>query len=656
MKLDLCSISLAATLCFQFNYAGADTLTSIADTYGQADNVWDAQISPNGEYVALGCSPDGWPAICVYDLREPEKPRVLKGAEGIRMLNFYWASDKHIISNSASYEQVNTSAGLRHFEFRRAISFDVTSGDYTILLKNVGLYLDTSQVVSTCHAKPNTVMMQLIVRASNEAPTGSIVRNTRAGFRSQYYEVDLNSGRGKLINHRNTSIVGMLVDQHCKPVIDIFYNDQRGEFGLETANNRRRFFDLQNSPVWPMDVIGLSDDKRSVIVRADYTDHYGLHRISLSDGTIEPIRVEGKALGNVGVLRDEERGTITGFSYLDDLVRHSYIDPDLHKLQTDLESALGKLVRIQSMSSSRSMMTISAETAGEPLQFFLYDARNAELSSLGSIAPHLIQKPQSRVEVLNYTARDGLSIQAYVVFPPEKQISDGPFPVLIMPHGGPESRDDASFDWWSHAYAAAGYVVIRPNFRGSSGYGSDFRNAGFGEFGGKMIEDIIDAVDWAQTSGLSSDNRACIVGSSYGGYAALMGSLLSDKIACVVAVSPVTDIFAHMARYDTDSAAYNYWARYAGGNKFSSAAMRASITPISRIDEYKVPIMLIHGKSDWVVQISQSHNFVRAWGAKPGLTFIELDGQDHHLRSEKARKEVLSKSLQFLNSHHPAVN
>ena len=256
----------------------------------------------------------------------------------------------------------------------------------------------------------------------------------------------------------------------------------------------------------------------------------------------------------------------SGFSYIDDLPMHTYTDPKLDSLQQALTDILQMNVRIVSMSTDRSMMTIAAETAGKPIQYFLYDAANSGLEALGNIAPHVAAQETGAVTEFSYDARDGLEISAYLTLPPGKKFEDGPFPVIVMPHGGPEARDYATFDWWPQAYAAAGYAVVQPNFRGSSGYGPDFRDAGFGEFGGKMIDDVVDAIGWAETSGLSKGGSACVLGASYGGYAALMSALrASGKVSCIVAVAPVTDIFAHMTRYGSDSASYKYWERYVGG-------------------------------------------------------------------------------------------
>lgn len=652
MQFRLLSILGAFTVWLTAGLAFAEP----SDLYGRADDVWDAQISPTGQYVALGCSPAGWPAICVFDLEAPGQPQVIQGGGSVRVLNYYWGSDRHIISNAATIEQFTTSAGLRQYEFLRAISYDVKTGKQVLLLKDAGLYLDTTDVVSTCSALPDKILMQLTERPSEDAKTGTRVGGTKTGLRSQHYEVDLGTGRSKQVNYRGTAIADVVVDQNCKPVVNVMYNDKRGEFALETASDKRRFFELENVPIWPMDVMGLTDDRQSVIVRADYEGHYGLYRISLADGSMKPVELDGEALGNLGVLWDEVRSTIIGFTYRDDLSGHLYIDPTFEKLQKEFENVLKKTIRIQSASADRTMFTVSAEAPGVPVEFYLYDASVSELSPLGSIAPQLAGQATGRVSSFAFEARDGLDIPAYLTLPPGKTIDDGPFPVLVMPHGGPEARDDATYDWWAQAYAASGYAVVQPNFRGSSGYGPEFRDAGFGEFGGAMIDDIVDAIGWAESSGLSKPGGVCVVGASYGGYAALMSALRApEKVACTIAVAPVTNIFEHMANYDRGTAPHTYWARYTGGDRFSAEEMQKDITPASRTNEYKTPVLIMHGKNDWVVAIAQSEAFARAWGTRAGLKFVQLDGQDHHLRSTPGRQEVLAESLRFLEANHPGL-
>jgi dipeptidyl aminopeptidase/acylaminoacyl peptidase len=147
----------------------------------------------------------------------------------------------------------------------------------------------------------------------------------------------------------------------------------------------------------------------------------------------------------------------------------------------------------------------------------------------------------------------------------------------------------------------------------------------------------------------------CVVGGSYGGYSALMTALRApERVGCVVAVAPVTDPFKQMARFERGTFAYNYLARYVGGDVFTAEEEKRDISPEERAADISAPVLLMHGESDLVVRPQQSRNFEKAWGARPGLRYVKLNGQDHDLTSTNARRSVLRESLAHLAAYHPA--
>jgi dipeptidyl aminopeptidase/acylaminoacyl peptidase len=213
------------------------------------------------------------------------------------------------------------------------------------------------------------------------------------------------------------------------------------------------------------------------------------------------------------------------------------------------------------------------------------------------------------------------------------------------------------FDWWAQAYASAGYAVLQPNFRGSAGFGLEYRDAGYGEFGDKMVLDVADGAAWAVEQGISRPGEACVAGASYGGYSALMLPLQAPgTVKCVVAVNAVTDPFGMAGQYDANSFYSNYMERYLGADRFSSLDDRHRITPVDRTSEYNVPVMIIASQEDGTVPFEQSQNFRRAVGDKVELEFVEVEGEDHFLRTSLGRYNVLLNSLQFLEQHLPAEN
>lgn len=634
------------------NSASAD----IAELYGRADAVWAAQVSPDGANVALGCAPTGRPAVCIFSLTENAEPKVFYAGDEARVEDFYWASDKHLIGIVGITENVRTIRGMQQYDVRRAVSYQIETEETAILMHDQGAWVDLTGLVAICDARPDTIVMQTGYRPDEARYTGSRMTDLPKGIRTFTYDVDLDSGKSRSRPVRNVSVIQTVLGADCEPVVNVIYNDELQSFKVELAETRAALFERDDIDVWPMAALGLNNARDSLIVRADFEDMFGLYTISLANGEIAPLVYDGVELGNLGVLRDDFSDTVIGFQHTNHLREHYYIDDAFRALQSKTEGALpGTNVRVSSFTRNRDMFTLRVEREGHPADFYLYEAGPGSLSPLGSVAPHLAERTLPAITPKTYRARDGLEIPSYVVLPPGKSLNDGPFPTLIMPHGGPEARDTAAFDWWAQGMAEAGYAVIKPNFRGSDGYGSAFRDAGFGEFGGKMIDDIVDAITWAEAEGLSGPEGVCVVGGSYGGYAALMSALRAPgKVKCVISIAPVTNIYDQMGRYERDTARYRYWARYVGSDAFADRDEKRDITPLQRTGDFRAKVLMMHGKDDLIVRISQSRRFADEWGDRPGLTYVEMDGQDHYLQTTQARFEVLSQSLQHLSAHHPA--
>ena len=246
-------------------------------------------------------------------------------------------------------------------------------------------------------------------------------------------------------------------------------------------------------------------------------------------------------------------------------------------------------------------------------------------------------------------------MEVFLTLPPGKALADGPFPTVIMPHGGPEARDGFGYDWWAQALAAEGYLVIQPNFRGSSGYGQAFRNAGFGAFGGKMIDDIADAGAWAVDQGLVASGAYCVAGASYGGYAALMMGLNdAARSQCLISVNGVTEPFAQVAAFADGSETADYWERYIGMNRYTSDEERAVISPVARAGEITQPVLLLYGEQDLVVPTAQARLLTDRLEGKAGFRSVSLGKSDHYLATSDVRNQVLTETIAFLNEHHPA--
>jgi dipeptidyl aminopeptidase/acylaminoacyl peptidase len=208
-------------------------------------------------------------------------------------------------------------------------------------------------------------------------------------------------------------------------------------------------------------------------------------------------------------------------------------------------------------------------------------------------------------------------------------------------------------------FATKGYIVLQPNFRGSTGFGNDFRLAGRGKWGKEMQDDVSDGVKTLIDSGYVDPERVCIIGASYGGYSALAGGAFTPNLyRCVISINGVSDlplmIGQSKRKYGRDHWVISYWHQVIGDSKTEREKLK-SISPVNFAAQFNAPVMLIHGDDDTVVPIDQSKRMYKALkkAGKP-VTFVELDGEDHWLSTSETRLQMLKAIDQFLDTHNPA--
>ena len=226
-----------------------------------------------------------------------------------------------------------------------------------------------------------------------------------------------------------------------------------------------------------------------------------------------------------------------------------------------------------------------------------------------------------------------------------------------MPHGGPEAHDSVRFDWMAQYFASRGYVVLQPNFRGSDGFGAKYKLAGRGEWGRRIMQhDVTDAINSMIKTGWADKDRVCIVGASYGGYAALAGGAFTpDLYRCVAAIAPVADlptmIYDERRESGSDSWVVTYWKRLIGDPRSERDKLK-SISPSEHAAEFTAPVLLIHGNDDIVVPMHQSVIMERALkkAGKP-VEFVRLKGGDHWLSTSETRLETLERLATFVDRH-----
>lgn len=349
-----------------------------------------------------------------------------------------------------------------------------------------------------------------------------------------------------------------------------------------------------------------------------------------------------------GVVYDPNTASAIGVRYVKDFSETVFFEPADQAFQHMLDGEFpdGRPM-VTSWTNDRSRAIIFVQYADRAGEYFVFDARRATLEFFALAYGQLGGRRFGRTEKFDYRAADGLLVPGYLTKPINLDGSN--LPLIVLPHGGPAGRDSQAFGWWAHFYASRGYAVYQPNFRGSSGYGAAFQKAGYREWGGKMQDDITEGVAKLIGDGTVDKDRICIVGASYGGYAALAGAMLSpDLYACAVGVNGVYDLLDLL---DGDGDDESFSGVRIGRRSDDAGALREA-SPARNAKAIDTPVLLLHGKDDVVVSEMQSRTMNGALErAGKTVTYVSLEGEDHWLSRAETRIRVLEESIRFIDRH-----
>lgn len=397
---------------------------------------------------------------------------------------------------------------------------------------------------------------------------------------------------------------------------------------------------------------GLTPDRKSLVMIAQNEDRWAYYTMSLADGKISAPIFSHKDKDIERVLTDINR-IVYGVQYSGFTPSYEFFDSKLNARINALNNALPEsTITINDYTPDwQSMMLYIGgnQSVGDYVLF-----QNGGLNLITSARPGIPRNAVHPIKAYSFKARDGLTIPSLLTMPKGKEAKN--LPAIMLPHGGPESYDKIEFDWLAQYFANQGYAVIQPQFRGSKGFGSAHLLKGRGEWGRKMQDDLTDAVHDLANQGVIDKDRVCIVGGSYGGYAALAGATFTPELyKCVVSINGVSDVKRMLHTEERDNGMYHwvvsYWQDLIAKGDVNAEHLE-QISPINHIDKVRAPILLIHGKRDKTVLVEQSKNmFSQLKKAKKAATFIELEHGVHHLSNADNRMKALKAIGQFIKQH-----
>jgi dipeptidyl aminopeptidase/acylaminoacyl peptidase len=611
-------------------------------------------LSPDGQTLAWEENGLEQPSVVAVDVASGEVRRAYSLSQG-KLRRLEWADDQTLLMDTSRTVTTRTD---RYYtdELFRTVALDIPTGRTRVLLMNDG---DRRQVVgaallATRTAKPHTVTMAtwdfLLPQQRRELGTRLAGRRADSGWVQMVYAVDTHTGKADVIEYGSQFTDEWIVDAAGIPVARSEWDPTRGWFtilvkqglGWRNVHHRRDRARLH--------LLGLAAEGDAILaLGANGHDRSKLWAVPL-DGSGARVLIEDAARDVESVIRDPYTRAPLGVT-LGGLEQETrWLDAKAEARWNTLRKTFpDRDVRMAGRSEDGKRVLAHVESPTSPPTYYLIDFGTGKATIVGESYPQLANAALGEVRSFTYKARDGADIPAYLTLPPGDRTRA--LPLVVLPHGGPESRDDSGFDWRAQFLATRGYAVLQPQFRGSTGFGEAHRKAGYREWGGLMQNDVTDGVRALITRGLADPGRVCIVGSSYGGYVALAGAAFTpDLYACAVSVNGISDL-ADMLGYETrqsgeESDSLAYWRDHIGNRLDPRLAKRS---PAKAAAAIKAPVLLLHGADDTVVPVSQSEKMARALEAgRQPHEFVRLAGEDHWLSSSETRVRVLTEIEAFL--------
>lgn len=351
------------------------------------------------------------------------------------------------------------------------------------------------------------------------------------------------------------------------------------------------------------------------------------------------------------VIFGRQGGPVIGVRLQHGRQQHHWLEPEnpVARAYLALERAFpGQAVLLTSMTDDRRRGVALVYSDANPGDYYHIDLESMD-ASLVVRARRWVQPGRMRPMIpIELSARDGLALHGYLIQPE----GDGPHPMVVVPHGGPHGiRDRWGYDPEMQLLASRGYAVLQVNFRGSGGYGVDFEEAGYGEWGGRMQDDIADATRWAVAEGIADAGRICIYGASFGGYSAMMSAVREpDLYRCAIAFAGVYDLELMFTTGDVrlSRAGRDYLESVLGGDR----ALLQAASPVYHAERIKAPVLMVHGSEDWRVDASHARRMKAALEtAGKAHEWIELKGEGHGIFDQETRQAYYEQVLAFLARH-----
>lgn len=645
------ALASSALLCVFLASSNAASPDPLAVAFGTMPELWGVRLSPDGTKVSfLQMHPEELSILRVLDLTTGEASLALASTRDGFNLNWCdWANDERLL---CSFFGISKSA--RSYVVTRLVAVNADGSEMKVLLQrqsqgHLAQFLDG--VVDWLVDDPRHVLAEVpnvmpgsidVYRRAHASGRGSSVRPVDIYSGDTGIPVETQSSESGVVGWRSDGR-GMARLYWRMTRIDLRWKYRRSGKSKWRKLHKAKLVDLDDE-YYP---VGFGSDPDELLVVKPHEGRLALWSEDLKGERDDEVVFSHPEVdvGDTLVLGKFKR--TVAIEYSTNRSHLHFFDGAIEKISQKLTSHFpGKTVRVIDESWGRRYYIVHVESDREPGIYYRFDVEKKKLLKISQQYPLLESRSLSPMKSIRYPARDGTEIPAYLTLPEDAK--ESALPAVILPHGGPMSRDYWEFDWLAQFFAAKGYAVLQSNYRGSGGYGTDWAGEGGFRAWRTAINDLTDGAKYLVEQGVVDPARVCVVGWSYGGYAALMSGVVEpERYRCLVSIAGVTDpemLIEDLAHFMNKAAMQKFIGRD------DEVVKRGS--PWKRASEIRAPVLLFHGDQDINVLVHHSQRMSTALKrAKKSVEYIEYEGVEHSIRRNDYRVDMLDRIGSFLDEH-----
>jgi len=601
-----------------------------AETFAALPNFSNPKLSASGKKLAYFIEKKGRINLFVRDL-DGSDSRLIGPNKKFEYSNFYWKNDEVLLL------VLRISANRR--TDTRILSYNLITNKFKWLGRPKGL---DSKSYTSQHDS-------IIDFLPHDSENILLSLHLEHDIRASVYKVNVRTGDKTTIQHSRKGVVWWNTDNNSNVRLGTGFLPNSNEYIIKYKTAAGDWINLSDE-AWVEDyeIEGFAPEPDIMYVRGpSKAGTNSILKLNALSGELLEDTISNENYDINNVVLDPVSGKLVGVSYIDDFWEVHYFNKNLNLIQRGLKVVLPDTINsIVSKAHDKELYLIKALSDRNPGDYYVYDREDKTLDYLISARRQIDERIMASTKAVSIPVRDGSVMPGYLTVPFKTETKN--LPTIILPHGGPSSRDSAEWDYEAQFYASRGWLVLKPNFRGSTGYGPAYKNAGKKQWGGLMQDDVTDATNWLISEGMADPDRICIVGSSYGGYAALMGVIKEPNLyKCAISTNGVTDM-VKLKLGDRKYIGGKAWIKNMG----LEGADDKEVSPYHRAEDVSVPVLLIAAKDDTRVPYTMSKDmYKRLKRLKKTVEYVEIKKGTHHLVTAEARLLRLQAAEKFLAKH-----